>query len=67
MEEGYEASHTPVLPFDSSLYDSFVIYDNPPYVCNRDMCWNSIRKSSGNLIKYYSYQMDAKKVPVSIA
>ncbi|MGN0506977.1 MAG: hypothetical protein ACI4FZ_10475 [Lachnospiraceae bacterium] len=67
MEEEKETSHTPVLPFDSSMYDSFVIYDNPSYVCDRDMCRGSIRMSSGNLIKYYSYQMDSKKVPVSIA
>lgn len=67
MEETKETSLTPILPFDSSMCDSFVIYDNQPYVCNRDMCRGQIQMSTGKIIKYFSYQMEEEKTAVSIA
>lgn len=66
-EEKKEPIYSPVLPFDPSMYDSFVTYDNMPYTCNRDMCRNAIAMHSGNIVKYFSYQMDETKVAVSIS
>ena len=38
MEESKKDSHVPVLPFDSSMRDSFITYDNQIYVRDRDLC-----------------------------
>ncbi|MCH5273727.1 MAG: hypothetical protein J1E35_08635 [Lachnospiraceae bacterium] len=49
-----EPNYTPLLPFDSTLADNFVIYYPTAYV--RDISLippEKIAMESGNLIKYY--------------
>lgn len=67
MEETKKDSHVPVLPFDSSMYDSFIVYDNQIYIRDRDMCPGPMSSESENIIKYYSYKLDTDKVAVSIS
>lgn len=58
MGENNSPEYTPLLPFDSSMRDYIVMYDSPNYVCNRDACHSKIQMDSGNVIKYYCYQME---------
>lgn len=67
MEETEKDSHVPVLPFDPSMRDSFVTYDNQDYIRDRDLCHGPIHTESGNLLKYYSYQLDTDKAAISIS
>lgn len=48
------SAHTPLLPFDSTTAENFVIYYPTPYV--RDITLitpEKIALESGNIIKYY--------------
>ncbi len=48
-----------LLTFDNSGKCSTRFYDNLPYRRDYDLCnWNPLRMFSGNVIKYYQYQMD---------
>lgn len=60
MEESKKDSHVPVLPFDSSMRDSFITYDNQIYVRDRDLCPGPIDTESENIVKYYSYKLDTE-------
>ena len=49
---------TPLLPFDSTVAENFVIYYPVPY--KRDINLippEKIAMESGNVVKYYQYQM----------
>ena len=59
-----EKGYTPLLPFDSTLAENFIIYYPVPYV--RDVNFippEKIAMESGNIVKYYRCQM-AEPVPV---
>ena len=51
-------------PYDTSLEESFKMYDELPYVRDLTICGpESIMLYSGNVIKYYCYKIgDVKKV-----
>lgn len=50
--------YSPILPFDITLGESFLIYQHMTYYRDRDLC-NSIGicKISGNVYKYYTLTM----------
>lgn len=49
-----EKKYTPILPFDGTLSENFIIYDNQTYHQNIDYVRSEyVRKDSGNIIKYY--------------
>ncbi len=53
-----EKGYTPLLPFDSTVAENFVIYYPVPYV--RDITLippEKIAMESGNVVKYYQYQV----------
>lgn len=53
-----EKNYTPLLPFDSTVAENFVIYYPVPYV--RDIALippEKIAMESGNVVKYYRYQI----------
>ena len=53
-----EKDYTPLLPFDATVAENFVIYYPVPYV--RDITLippEKIAMESGNVIKYYRYQV----------
>lgn len=59
-----EKGYTPLLPFDSTLTDNFIIYYPVPYV--RDISLippEKIALESGNVIKYYRYTV-AEPIPI---
>lgn len=52
-----EKSYTPLLPFDSTVAENFVIYYPIPYIRDINLIPpEKIAMESGNVIKYYSYQ-----------
>lgn len=53
MESGKD-KYMPLLPYDCSPRENFIIYDNVSYVQNRDLCKEKIMMSTGNVIKYYT-------------
>ena len=60
-----DKTYTPLLPYDSSFGEYFSTYDSMPYRCNRDLCHPNIKKSSGNIVKYYEYLIDEEKTIIS--
>ncbi|WP_066714272.1 hypothetical protein [Clostridium sp. Marseille-P299] len=45
--------YTPILPYDITLGESFVIYDNTTYQRDHDLCnKETIHMESGNIVKY---------------
>jgi len=60
-----DKTYTPVLPFDATLGEYFSTYDTMTYHCDRDRCHSKIAKASGNVVKYYEYQIDEKKAIIS--
>ena len=60
-----DKTYTPVLPFDSTFGEYFSTYDTKPYVCDRDRCHSNIAKNSGNILKYYEYNVEEEKVIIS--
>lgn len=53
-----EKGYTPLLPFDSTVAENFIIYYPIPYV--RDVALippEKIAMESGNVVKYYRYQL----------
>ena len=55
-------NYTPLLPYDSTLGEYFSTYDTAPYNCDRDRCHSNITKNSGNIVKYYEYNMEETKI-----
>ncbi|MBQ3029041.1 MAG: hypothetical protein IJD26_08155 [Lachnospiraceae bacterium] len=59
-----EKGYTPLLPFDSTVAENFVIYYPVPYV--RDISLippEKIAMESGNVVKYYTYRL-AEPMPI---
>ncbi len=55
-----EKGYTPLLPFDSTVAENFVIYYPVPYVRDINLIPpEKIAMESGNVVKYYSYQLSA--------
>ena len=49
-----EKKYTPILPFDGTLNENFIIYDNQTYHQNIDYITpEKVKKDSGNIVKYY--------------
>ena len=53
-----DKNYTPLLPFDSTLGEYFSTYDTVPYRCDRDRCHSMITMSTGNILKYYEYNIE---------
>lgn len=53
-----ENGYTPLLPFDSTVAENFVIYYPVPYVRDVNLIPpEKIAMESGNVVKYYRYQI----------
>ena len=53
-----EKGYTPLLPFDSTAAENFVIYYPTPYVRDVNLIpAEKIAMESGNVVKYYTYQL----------
>ena len=49
-----EKKYTPILPFDGTLNENFIIYDNQTYYKNIEYITpEKVNKESGNIVKYY--------------
>lgn len=49
-----DKKYTPILPFDGTIGENFIIYDNQTY--HQDINYitaDHVKKDSGNIIKYY--------------
>ncbi len=67
MSEEEKKLFAPLLPFSGHLNNNFIIYDNVPYTHDHDLCESNIRKTSGNLIKYYTVNNIEEKATIPIA
>ena len=65
-EKKEKDSHVPILPFDASLDDAFVMYDNQTYERDRDLCHFPVSTENSNMVKYFSYQLEDEKTAISI-
>lgn len=53
-----EKRYTPLLPFDGTVAENFVIYYPVPYVRDINLIPpEKIAMESGNVVKYYTYQL----------
>ena len=53
-----KTAYTPLLPFDGTLAENFIIYYPTPYVRDIDLIPpEKIAMESGNVVKYYTYQL----------
>ena len=49
-----DKKYTPILPFDGTIGENFIIYNNQTY--HQDINYitaDNVKKDSGNIIKYY--------------
>lgn len=59
MEFKKSKAPAPYKPYDNSIWDQWNMYDNMPYLWDKDLCpYNSIIEKSKNIIKFYRYQID---------
>lgn len=59
MDLKRERKHTPVRPYDDSIWDSDSMYDRMPYVWDPDMNVEKVfKKVSGNIIKSYRCKLE---------
>ena len=56
--------YTPVLPFDGTMNDNFVIYDNTVYKCTVDSYQVPIKLHHDAMVKYYSCNYEEKPVRI---
>ena len=56
--ENNEKKFAPLLPYDANYGENFTTYQTMTYHCDRDACYPYVGNDSGNMIKYYSYQME---------
>jgi hypothetical protein len=56
--------YAPVLPFDATQTDKFVIYDEEKYTCHIDryQAEKPIKMHHNTMVKYYSCNYDQKPV-----
>jgi hypothetical protein len=58
MDTKKNKESVPVKPYDDSMWDRYAMYDKIPYVWNSDLTIDkTFQVYSGNIIKYYQYQM----------
>ncbi|MBH1940677.1 hypothetical protein I5677_07225 [Mobilitalea sibirica] len=58
MEVNKENLPVPVKPYDDSMWDQWSMYDNMPYVWDKDLCPDKrLTRISGNVIKAYRCQI----------
>jgi len=57
-----EKKYSPVLPFDCTVNDSFVVYNNVKYQCNIEkyQTEDPIRLHHNNMVKYYDCKYEDK-------
>jgi len=59
-----EKGYTPLLPFDSTVAENFIIYYPVRYVRDINLIPpEKIAMESGNIVKYYRYQV-TEPVPI---
>ncbi len=59
-----EHGYTPLLPFDSTIAENFIIYYPVPYVRDINLIPpEKIAMESGNVVKYYTYQL-TEPIPI---
>ena len=59
-----EKGYTPLLPFDSTIAENFIIYYPVPYTRDVNLIPpEKIALESGNVVKYYTYQL-SEPIPV---
>lgn len=47
-------NYIPIQPFDRTLSENFLLYDNMTYYRDKNLCGDdSVRRVSGNIVKYY--------------
>ena len=50
-----ENKFTPILPFQDTMNDNFIIYDNVVYYRNKDLATDAdVKIHNPNMIKYYT-------------
>lgn len=61
-----DKKYTPILPFDGTLADNFMIYDNVTYVCRIDRSSpdSPVKLHHDSMIKYYSYGYSQEPVKI---
>ena len=58
METKKSKTSTSLKPYDDSIWDQWNMYDNMPYVWDKDLCpYNCIIENNHNIIKFYRYQI----------
>ena len=62
--EPEKKKYTPLLPYDANYGENFTTYQTMKYHCDRDACYPYVGTDSGNMIKYYSYQIG--ETPIQI-
>ncbi|MBE5950011.1 MAG: hypothetical protein E7260_00305 [Lachnospiraceae bacterium] len=62
--ESEEKKYTPLLPYDGNYGENFTTYQTMVYHCDRDACYPYVGTDSGNMIKYYSYQIQESPTPI---
>lgn len=63
--EKSEKKYAPVLPYDANYGENFTTYQTMTYHCDRDACHPYVGVDTGNMIKYYSYQMTEEPTEIS--
>ena len=53
-----KTTFTPLLPYDGTIGQNFSMYDKISYCCDRDLCHPNIIISTGNILKYYAYNLE---------
>lgn len=56
--------YTPILPFDATQNDQFVIYDKTTYVCRIDQYQTEkpVKLHHSSMVKYYNCSIDEEPV-----
>ena len=62
--ETEEKKYTPLLPYDANYGENFTTYQTMTYHCDRDACYPYVGTETGNLVKYYSYQVQEDPTPI---
>lgn len=62
MEE--KKTFAPLLPYNTVIAENFSMYYKMPYCCDRDLCHPNIIMSTGNIIKYYSYNLEEEPTKI---
>ena len=58
--------YTPILPYDGSLNDNFIVYDDVKYKCNVDLYQTEspVKLHHESVVKYYSCVEEKKPMRI---